>query len=148
MTLEDKDFSTTDLFNNIKDGNFPSWTMYVQLMPEADADTYKYDPLDICKVWPHSDYPLQKVGKLTLNKNPENYHAEVEQSAFSPSHLVPGIEPSMDKLLQGRLFSYPDAQRYRLGTNYEHIPINCPYKASVNTNIRDGAACMNGNYKG
>jgi catalase len=88
-------------------------------MPEKDADNYRFDVLDITKVWPHSDYPLHKVGVMKLNRNPENYHAEVEQSAFAPSHLVPGIEPSMDKMLQGRLFSYPDTHRYRLGKNYE-----------------------------
>jgi len=114
-------------------------------MPEKDAENYRYDVLDITKVWSHKDYPLQKVGKVTLNRNPENYFADVEQSAFSPSHFVPGIEPSADKILQGRLFSYPDAQRYRLGVNYKQIPINCPYKARVATCTRDGAATVNGN---
>ena len=115
-------------------------------MPEKDADNYRFDVLDITKVWPHSDYPLVKVGKLTLNRNPENYHAEIEQSAFAPSHLVPGIEPSNDKMLQGRLFSYPDTHRHRLGKNYEQIPVNCPYRARVASYIRDGAAVTNGNY--
>jgi catalase len=119
MTLKNKDFHTADLYEAIMAKNFPSWTWYVQLMPEKDADNYRYDVYDITKVWPHSDYPLIKVGKLTLNRNPENYHAEVEQVAFSPSHFVPGIEPSNDRMLQGRLFSYPDTQRYRLGTNYQ-----------------------------
>ena len=119
MLLKDKDFSTSDLFNAIAKGDFPSWTWYVQLMPEKDAENYRFDVLDITKVWPHSDYPLKKVGKMTLNRNPENYHADVEQSAFSPSHLIPGIEPSNDKMLQGRLFSYPDTHRHRLGKNYE-----------------------------
>jgi len=108
MGIKDKDFSTSDLYSNIEAGNFPSWTLYMQIMPEADAAGYRFDVNDITKVWPHSDYPLQKVGKMTLNRNPKNYHAEVEQSAFSPSHFVPGIEPSNDKMLQGRLFSYPD----------------------------------------
>lgn len=117
--VENREFSQTDLFDNIENGNFPSWTWYVQLMPEKDADTYKFDVFDITKVWPQADYPLQKVGKMTLNRNPENYHAEVEQSAFAPSHLVPGIEPSNDKMLQGRLFSYPDTHRHRLGANYK-----------------------------
>jgi catalase len=115
-------------------------------MPEKDAENYRFDVLDITKIWPHSDYPLIKVGKMTLNRNPENYHAEVEQIAFSPSHLVPGIEPSNDKMLQGRLFSYPDTQRHRLGKNYEQIPVNCPYRARVNALVRDGAASVNGNY--
>ena len=117
--VENREFSQTDLFDNIENGNFPSWTWYVQLMPEKDADTYKFDVFDITKVWPQADYPLQKVGKMTLNRNPENYHAEVEQSAFAPSHLVPGIEPSNDKMLKGRLFSYPDTHRHRLGANYK-----------------------------
>jgi len=144
MSLKDKDFSTSDLYNEIAKGNFPSWTWYVQVMPEKDADTYRFDVLDITKIWPHSDYPLQKVGKLVLNRNPENYHAEVEQSAFAPSHLVPGIEPSNDKMLQGRLFSYPDTHRHRLGKNYEQIPINCPYRARVAHYLRDGAAQIQG----
>ena len=144
--LKNKDFSTSDLYENIEKGNHPSWTWYVQIMPEKDAENYRFDVLDITKVWPHSDYPLQRVGKMTLNRNPENYHAETEQAAFSPSHLVPGIEPSNDKMLQGRLFSYPDTHRHRLGKNYEQIPINCPYRARVASYIRDGAATVNGNY--
>ena len=146
MMLQNKDFSTSDLFDAIAKKDFPSWTWYVQLMPEKDAENYRFDVLDITKVWPHSDYPLVKVGKMTLNRNPENYHAEVEQSAFAPSHLVPGIEPSNDKMLQGRLFSYPDTHRHRLGKNYEQIPINCPYRARVMHYNRDGAATVNGNH--
>jgi|TARA_B110000285_G_C15080672_1_gene593312 catalase len=99
MGLKDKDHSTSDLYNEIAKGNFPSWTWYVQVMPEKDAANYKFDVLDITKTWSQADYPLQKVGKMTLNRNPENYHAEVEQSAFNPSHFVPGIEPSADKML-------------------------------------------------
>jgi len=148
MTLKDKDFSTSDLYSSIAKGDFPSWTMYVQIMPEKDADGYKFDVFDITKIWPHSDYPLQKVGKFTLNRNPENYHAEVEQSAFSPSHMVPGIEPSNDKMLQGRLFSYPDTHRHRLGGNYDQIPINCPYRARLSNYQRDGAAVVDGNKGG
>ena len=91
----------------------------MQVMPEKDGEKYKFDIFDITKVWPHSDYPLIPVGKLVLNKNPDNYFAEVEQVAFAPTHMVPGIEPSMDKMLQGRLFSYPDTHRHRLGPNYE-----------------------------
>lgn len=115
-------------------------------MPEKDAETYRFDILDVTKVWPHKDYPLVKVGVMTLNQNPENFHAEVEQSAFAPSHLVPGIEPSMDKMLQGRLFSYPDTHRHRLGANYKQIPVNCPYRARVDHYQRDGAASVNGNF--
>ena len=113
-------------------------------MPIKDADSYEWNVLDITKVWPHKDYPLVKVGRLVLNKNPVNYHAEVEQSAFSPSHLIPGIEPTNDKMLQGRLFSYPDTQRHRLGGNYNQIPINCPYRSRVYNNQRDGFFQMKG----
>jgi len=148
MGLKDKDHSTSDLYNNIAEGNFPSWTWYVQVMPKADAAKYKFDVLDITKTWSQADYPLQKVGKMTLNRNPENYHAEVEQSAFAPSHFVPGIEPSADKMLQGRLFSYSDTHRYRLGQNYQQIPINCPYRTRVANYQRDGAAVVNGNQGG
>ena len=114
-----KDYATQDLFDNIAKGNFPSWTWYVQLIPEKEGENYKYDIFDVTKVVPHKDYPLIPVGKIVLNKNPENYFAEVEQSAFAPTHVVPGIEPSADKMLQGRLFSYPDTHRHRLGANYE-----------------------------
>jgi len=145
MTASNPDFSQTDLFDNIQKGNNPSWTLYVQIMPEADAAGYKYDIFDVTKVIPHSDYPLQKVGRLTLNRNPLNYHAEVEQSAFSPSHFVPGIETSNDKMLQGRLFSYPDAHRHRLGGNYTQIPINCPYRSKINNGHRDGFFVVDGN---
>jgi len=131
MLVKNREFSQTDLYENIEAGNFPSWTWFVQMMPERDAENYKFDVLDVTKVWSQADYPLIKVGKLTLNRNPENYHAEVEQSAFAPSHLVPGIEPSNDKMLQGRLFSYPDTHRHRLGVNYKQIPVNCPYRARV-----------------
>lgn len=136
--VENKDWSTWDLYNHIGQGNSSSWTWYVQVMPFADAEKYRFDVYDITKVWPHSDYPLQQVGKLVLNRNPENYHAETEQSAFAPSHLVPGIEPSLDKMLQGRLFSYPDTHRHRLGPNYEQLPINCPYRAKSHNYHRDG----------
>ena len=115
-------------------------------MPEREADNYHFDVYDITKVWPHSDYPLQEFGKLILNRNPTNYFAEVEQVAFSPSHFVPGIEPSMDKMLQGRLFSYPDTQRHRLGANYQQLPINCPYRARVQNAQRDGFAVVNNNF--
>ena len=132
------DFATEDLFKSIENKDFPSWTLKIQVMPAADAAKYKWNVFDITKVWPHQEYPLIEVGKITLNRNPDNYHAEVEQSAFSPSNLVPGIEPSFDKMLQGRLFSYPDTQRHRLGGNYQQIPINCPYRARVSNNQRDG----------
>ena len=135
---ENPDYSTEDLFNAIKEGDFPKWTFYVQIMPELEAESYHINPFDVTKVWPHSDYPLIEVGVLELNKNPENYFAEVEQAAFSPSNKVPGISFSPDKMLQGRLFSYPDTQRYRLGVNYNSLPIN-KANIEVNNNYRNGS---------
>lgn len=146
--FSDPDYATRDLYEAIEKGDHPSWTWYVQIMPEADAATYKYDVLDITKVWPHADYPLIEVGQLVLNRNPDNYFAEVEQSAFAPTHTVPGIEPSNDKMLQGRLFSYPDTHRHRLGANYDLLPINCPYRARVNHYQRDGPMNFTKNYGG
>ncbi|WP_159881975.1 catalase [Paenibacillus puerhi] len=138
-----RDFShaTRDLSESIKRGQYPAWELHVQLLPVEDLDIHGFDPLDPTKVWPEELYPLHKVGTMTLNRNPGNFFAEVEQAAFSPSALVPGIEPSEDKLLQGRLFSYPDTQRYRLGANYLQIPVNCPY-APVRNHQRDGAMTM------
>jgi len=140
MGKKDKDFSTRDLFENIEKGNFPSWTFYVQAMPLEEGENYKWDAYDITKVWPQSEVPLIKVGKLTLNRNPENFHAETEQSAFSPAHFVPGIEASNCKMLQGRLVNYSDTHRHRLGSNHHQIPINCPYRARLGPayNQRDG----------
>jgi|UPI00040CFD8F catalase len=134
----DFNHATRDLYEAIEAGNFPQWDLYVQILDPKDMDAFSFDPLDPTKVWPEDVLPLVKVGTMTLNRNPENYFAEVEQSAFAPSALVPGIEPSEDKLLQGRLFSYPDTQRHRLGPNYLQIPINCPY-APVRNYQRDGA---------
>lgn len=145
LMATNKDYATQDLFDNIAKGNFPSWTWYVQLIPEKEGENYKFDIFDVTKVVPHGDYPLIPVGKIYLNRNPENYFAEVEQSAFAPTHVVPGIEPSADKMLQGRLFSYPDTHRHRLGANYDQIPINCPYRARVANYQRDGLATVNGN---
>ncbi|WP_281883635.1 catalase [Paenibacillus sp. YYML68] len=137
--MQGRDFNhaTRDLYDQISEGNYPAWELHVQLLPVEDLDAHSFDPLDPTKVWPENLYPLHKIGTMTLNRNPDNFFAEVEQSAFSPSALVPGIEPSEDKLLQGRLFSYPDTQRYRLGANYLQIPVNCPY-ASVRNHQRDG----------
>jgi len=135
----DLDYSTRDLFNHIAAGKEVGWRMYVQIMQYEDAFTYRFNPFDVTKVWPQGDYPLIPVGRLVLNRNPKNYFAEVEQAAFSPAHLVPGIEPSPDKMLQGRLFSYADTHRHRLGTaNYQSIPVNCPYRARVKNYYRDG----------
>ena len=134
---ENPDYATEDLFNAIKEGNYPRWKMYVQIMPEQEAQTYHVNPFDVTKVWSHKDYPLIEVGILELNRNPVNYFAEVEQSAFSPTNKVPGISFSPDKMLQGRLFSYPDTQRYRLGVNYNLLPINRP-KVPVHNGYRNG----------
>lgn len=141
----DPDYATRDLFAAIAAGTFPSWSVYIQRMTEAEATTYRFNPWDVTKVWPHGDYPLIPVGKLVLNRNPANYFAEVEQAAFSPSHLVPGIEPSIDKMLQGRLFSYPDTHRHRLGVNYTQIPVNQPLGTKVANYQRDGFMTVNGN---
>ncbi len=141
----DPDYAQRDLFSHIKGGKTAEWNLFVQIMPEEDGFKYRWNIFDVTKVWPHGDYPLIPVGKMVLNKNPANYFADVEQSAFSPGHLIPGMEPSMDKMLQGRLFSYPDTHRHRLGANYDQIPINCPYRARVHNTQRDGPACVNGN---
>jgi catalase len=134
---EDSDYHRRDLYENIGKGNVPSWTVSVQLMPIADAPDYRFNPFDLTKVWPHGDYPLVKVGRMVLDRNPENYFAQIEQAAFEPANLVPGIGPSPDKMLQGRLFSYPDAHRYRIGANYLQLPVNQP-KAQVHSYNRDG----------
>ena len=142
---KDRETHQRDLFDAIERGDFPKWTMYVQIMPETDAEKVPYHPFDLTKVWPHADYPLIEVGEFELNKNPENFFADVEQSAFAPSNLVPGIGVSPDKMLQARLFNYADAQRYRLGVNYHQIPVNAA-RCPVHSNHRDGAGRMDGNY--
>ncbi len=134
-----------DLYESIEKGDYPRWTFSVQIMPESDAATYKFHPFDLTKVWLKKDYPLIEVGVLELNKNPENYFAEVEQSAFNPASVVPGIGFSPDKMLQGRLFSYGDAQRYRLGVNLHQIPVNAP-RCPYHSFHRDGAMRVDGNY--
>ena len=126
------------LYESIERGDFPAWTMHVQIMPEGDAGTTLYNPFDLTKVWPHADYPLIEVGELVLNRNPENYFADIEQAAFSPSNVVPGIGFSPDKVLQARLFAYADAHRYRLGTHYEALPVNAP-RCPVHHYHKDGA---------
>ena len=140
----DPDHATRDLFAAIDKADFPRWRMHVQIMPEADAADYYVNPFDLTKVWRHSDYPLIEVGILELNRNPQNYFAEVEQAAFSPSNIVPGIGFSPDKVLQGRILSYADAQRYRLGVNHESLPVNRP-QCPVHTYHRDGAMRFDGN---
>jgi catalase len=135
---EDPDYHTRQLFEAIERGDYPKWTFKVQIMPEKDAEHYRWNPFDLTKVWPHADYPLIEVGVLELNKNPENYFAEVEQAAFSPANVVPGISFSPCKMLQARIFAYADAHRYRLGVNFESLPINRPRAAQVNNYQRDG----------
>jgi catalase len=145
MKGEDADFAQRDLVNAIEEGNFPKWTMKVQVMTEEQAKTYKWNPFDLTKVWSHKDFPMIEVGVMELNKIPDNYFSDVEQSAFAPAHVVDGISYSPDKMLQGRLLSYPDAHRYRIGVNYEQLPVNrCPY--AVNNYERDGAMRLDGNH--
>jgi catalase len=142
---EDPDQATRDLYENIKKGDFPAWKVYAQVMTQSQVDKYRFDSFDITKVWPHSDAPLQPIGRMVLTRNPENYFAEVEQSAFSPGNFVPGIGPSPDKMLQGRLFSYHDTHRHRLGANYHMIPVNSPKNATGSNYHRDGAMRMDNN---
>ncbi|WP_131105041.1 catalase [Ornithinimicrobium sufpigmenti] len=134
---QDADIHRRDLFDAIERGDFPSWTLSVQVMPYEEAKTYRFNPFDLTKVWPHADYPLHKVGKLTLNRNPQNWFAQIEQAAFSPSNTVPGTGVSPDKMLLARTFSYPDAQRHRIGANFTHLPVNQP-KVQVNAYQFDG----------
>ena len=141
----DRESSQRDLFDAIEQGDFPRWTLYVQIMPEKDAATYHLNPFDLTKVWPKGDYPLIEVGTLELNRNPENFFAEVEQAAFTPANVVPGISFSPDRMLQARLFSYGDAQRYRLGVNHHQIPVNQP-RCPFHSYHRDGAMRVDGNY--
>lgn len=143
----DRESSQRDLFDAIENGNFPRWKLAVQIMPEDDASRVPYHPFDLTKIWPHKDYPLIDVGVLELNRNAENYFAEVEQSAFSPANVVPGVSFSPDKMLQSRLFSYGDAARYRLGVNHHAIPVNAP-KCPFHSYHRDGAMRVDGNHGG
>lgn len=145
MSGDDPDYSTRDLYQHIKNGGEAAWKAYVQIMPFEDAATYRFNPFDVTKVWYYKDYPLIPIGRLVLNRNPENYFAEVEQAAFTPANVVPGVELSPDRMLQGRVFAYADAQRYRLGANYQHLPVNCPHAAEIRTHQRDGAMRFDGN---
>lgn len=142
---KDRESHQRDLYDAIEKGDFPKWTLYVQVMPEKEASQVPYNPFDLTKVWPHQDYPLTEVGVMELNRNPENFFAEVEQSAFNPAAVVPGISFSPDKMLQARLFSYGDAQRYRLGVNHHQIPVNAP-KCPFHSYHRDGAMRVDGNH--
>jgi catalase len=122
----DAEYHRRDLFDAIERGDHPRWTLSVQVMPYEEAKTYRFNPFDLTKVWSKKDYPLIKVGKMTLNRNPENFFAQIEQAAFAPSNTVPGIGVSPDKMLLGRVFAYADAQRARIGTNYQQLPVNKP----------------------
>ena len=135
---KDRESNQRDLFENIEKGNFPKWSFEIQIMSEEEAKKCSFNPFDLTKVWPHGDYPMIKVGTMTLNENPKNYFQQVEQASISPSNIVPGISYSPDKMLQARIFSYPDAQRYRVGTHYEMLPVNRPI-VEVNTYNLDGS---------
>lgn len=145
MKGEDPDYAQRDLVKAIERGDYPKWNVKVQVMTEEQARNFRFNPFDLTKVWPHGDFPLIDVGVMELNKIPENYFAEVEQSAFAPAHVIDGIGYSPDKMLQGRILSYPDAHRYRLGANFEQIPVNrCPF--AVNNYQRDGFMRVDGNH--
>jgi catalase len=144
---KDPQYHQRDLYAAIERGEFPSWTLKVQVMPEADAPTYRFNPFDLTKVWPYKDYPLIEVGQLVLNRAPDNYFADVEQAALDPANFVPGIGPSPDRMLQARLFAYGDAQRYRLGINHTRLPVNSPkgVQGGANNYGRDGLMAFDGN---
>ncbi|MGC4092736.1 MAG: catalase [Polyangiaceae bacterium] len=142
---KDRESHQRDLYESIERSDFPKWTLYVQIMPEREASKVPYNPFDLTKVWPHADYPLREVGVMELNRNPANFFAEVEQSAFNPAAVVPGIGFSPDKMLQARLFSYGDAQRYRLGVNHHSIPVNAP-RCPFHSYHRDGQMRVDGNH--
>uniref|UniRef100_A0A1W7RAT2 Catalase n=1 Tax=Hadrurus spadix TaxID=141984 RepID=A0A1W7RAT2_9SCOR len=148
LASSDPDYGLRDLYNAIAEKNFPSWTFYIQVMTFDQAEHFRWNPFDLTKVWPQSEYPLKPVGKFVLNRNPTNYFKDVEQLAFCPSHLVPGIEPSPDKMLQGRLFAYTDTHRHRLGTNFLQIPVNCPYRTRAHHYQRDGPQTYDDNQDG
>jgi catalase len=141
----DRESHQRHLFDSIERGEFPRWKMYIQVMTEAGAKLHRHNPFDVTKVWPHAEFPLIEVGVLELNKNPENFFAEVEQASFTPANIVPGIGFSPDKMLQARLFSYGDAARYRLGVNHHQIPVNAP-RCPYHSYHRDGAMRIDGNY--
>ncbi|GAA4450501.1 catalase [Rurimicrobium arvi] len=144
MKGEDPDFAQRDLVRAIDAGNFPKWTMYIQVMDEQQSKTYRFNPFDLTKTWSQKEFPLIEVGTMELNEIPANYFADVEQAAFAPAHVVDGIGYSPDRMLQGRILSYPDAHRHRIGANFEQLPVNrCPYM--VNNYQRDGAMALNGN---
>ncbi len=135
---QDADYYRRDLFDAIAEGKYPAWDLFVQVMPYEEAKTYRINPFDLTKTWPKADYPRIKVGTLTLNRNPQNFFAEIEQAAFSPGNQVPGTGISPDKMLMARVFSYPDAQRYRVGSNYNQLPVNQPHATEANHYMHQG----------
>jgi len=143
---ENPESHTADLMDAIDRGDFPFWTLKVQVMPVADAASYHVNPFDLTKVWPHNDYPLIEIGRMVLDRNPDNYFAEVEQAAFDPGHFVQGIGPSPDKMLQGRLFAYGDAHRYRLGINHTQLQVNRPHATAADNYGRDGFMRFDAHY--
>ncbi|RQR49512.1 catalase [Burkholderia sp. Bp9140] len=147
LIARDRETHQRDLFDSIEGGNFPRWTLYIQVMTDAQAKACRFNPFDLTKVWPKAEFPLIEVGEFELDRNPDNFFAETEQAAFSPANVVPGIGYSPDRMLQARLFSYGDAQRYRLGVNFGHIPVNAP-KCPFHSYHRDGAMRTDGNLGG
>lgn len=147
LIAKDRETHQRDLYDSIEAGLFPRWTLFVQVMTDAQARAFRFNPFDLTKVWPKGEFPLMEVGYCELNRNPGNFFAETEQAAFSPANIVPGIGYSPDKMLQARLFSYGDAQRYRLGVNFNHIPVNAP-KCPFHSYHRDGAMRADGNLGG
>lgn len=141
---QDREYSQADLYRHIEKGKFPQWKMCIQIMSEEQARNFRFNPFDLTKVWPHKEFPLIEVGILELNRNPDNYFSQVEQAAFNPANIVPGIGFSPDRMLQGRLFAYADAARYRLGANFESLPVNQP-KCPVHHQMRDGLMALGDN---
>ncbi|KAG9238001.1 catalase [Amylocarpus encephaloides] len=146
MAGENPDYNVQDLFEAIERKEYPTWTASIQVMTPEQAETYRWNIFDMTKVWPHADFPLIPFGKMELNRNPQNYFSDIEQAAFSPSNMVPGIGPTADPVLQARMFSYPDAARYRLGANYQQLPSQAPHCAVYSPYQRDGFSSINGNY--
>ena len=148
LQATEPDYAARDLYNSIKNGNYPSWSLYIQLMTFDQAKKFKYNAFDVTKVWNYADFPLIPVGKIVLDRNPSNYFAEIEQLVFNPANMVPGIEASPDKLLQARLFAYSSSARHRLGVNYTQIPVNCPYRVNVKNYQRNGPMAVTDNQGG
>ncbi|XP_073975279.1 catalase-like isoform X2 [Rhodnius prolixus] len=148
LMMDDPDYATRDLYNAIEEKRYPSWTFYIQVMTFKQAEMFRWNPFDVTKIWPEDEYPLIEVGKIVLDRNPTNYFADVEQAGFSPSNMIPGIEPSPDKMLQGRLFSYKDTHFHRLGTNHLQLPVNSPFRTKVANLNRDGYGTYTDNQNG